>query len=259
MFFVLCLLFTGGICPNVADVPVVRVLQNSVATLPCPHAAGGVSWSRLRNGRHVILVSVTDGLEDRGDKRWGSLADNSLVIAGVRPSDSAWYFCNRKQTVYLEVTTDPKGQEVTPGNDGLGFVLETDHGDTDSETRPSDLWRVPVGVAVGVAVGAALVLLVVTVRSCSGRTADGNRDQPEAEGVYEEVGPPGVETVVSWSRVSEATASNRNLYSTLNKPKVKGHCTDPECVYSFVQNPPQTGNGCSREGSTHASGNGARL
>ncbi|XP_047193801.1 uncharacterized protein LOC124851149 isoform X2 [Hippoglossus stenolepis] len=240
MLFFLCLLFTGGICRNVADARIVTVLQNSVATLPCPHTAGDVSWSRLRNGDHVILVTITSGSEDRRDKRCGSLADNSLVISNVQCSDSAWYFCNRKQTVYLNVTTDPKDQAVTPGNDGLGFVLEPDHSGTDSENTQSDLWKIPVGAVIG----AALVLLVLTVRLCSGRTADRNRDQPEAEGIYEEIRPPDVETVYNWSSVTEATASNRNVYSAVNKLKVKGHCTDTDCVYSFVQNPPQAGNNC---------------
>nr|XP_019967278.1 PREDICTED: uncharacterized protein LOC109646025 [Paralichthys olivaceus] len=233
MLFVLCLLFTGGNCPNVPDVRKTMVQLNSVATLPCPHAAGDVSWTRLINGDHVILVTITNGQEDRRDKRCGSLVDKSLVIFNVRSSDSAWYFCNRRPTAYLEVTTD---LTVTPGHDRPGFVLETDHSGTDSEDRQSDLWKILVGVVIG----AALVLLVFTLRLCLGRRADRNRDTPEAEVIYEDIRPPDGDTPYNWSSVTEA--SNWTVSSTVNELKVKGRCTDTECVYSFVQNPPQTGN-----------------
>ncbi|TNN61488.1 hypothetical protein EYF80_028233 [Liparis tanakae] len=127
------------------------------------------------------------------DGRFGSLADNSLVIRNVTPFDAAMYRCNNSG-VYLSVTTDTKVAAPAkrprngpgPGREGTA---------EDAENPPaSGRWEVPVGVAVGVVGGAALTLLVVlTVKFCfknrAGKTAILDPTVPY-EATYEEIQGP---------------------------------------------------------------------
>ncbi|XP_039663994.1 uncharacterized protein LOC120563692 isoform X2 [Perca fluviatilis] len=143
--------------------PTFNVLQNTMATLPCPHKKGDVTWSRLIKGDLVILDTITNGEEKTSDKRYGSLADNSLVIRNVTSFDTATYWCNETQ-IFLNVITlpnvDPSAGNVpvTQRNNGLGFT---------ENQQPSGFRKLTVGVVVGVVVGAVLVLLVtLTLRFC---------------------------------------------------------------------------------------------
>lgn len=219
------------------DDPKVTVLQNKTAKLPCSHTKGDVSWSRLRNGERVILVSSKNGREIITDKRFGYQADNSLVILKVKPSDSGMYFCNRSK-IYLEVTTDPSVvTPATPRNSGLGL-------DTENQ-QSSDFWKVPAGVIVG----AALTLLsILTLRLCSKKSRETNTDvdKPGAEVIYEEIEAGEEQADVEspyWvsETLSASTPPNNNLYSTVNKLKTTGRSSEV-CVYYLAQNPPQTGN-----------------
>ena len=175
------------------DTSTFNVLQNTMATLPCPHKKGDVTWSRYRDGDLVILVNITNGEEKRSHKRYGSQADNSLVIINVAPFDTAMYWCNKTQ-VFLKVITPPNvvapsagNIPVTQRNNGLGFT---------ENQQPSVFWKVAVGVVVGVVVGAMLVLLVIlTLRFCfknrtERRTRNNNLDKSVAdETIYEEMKP----------------------------------------------------------------------
>lgn len=223
------------------------VQQNTVATLPCPHKKGDVTWSRYTNGERVTLVTIKNGIEQKTDPRFGSLADNSLVIINVTSSDSVMYLCNKAQ-IYLIVTTDAP---VTPRNDGPGQKGIA----TDTENQqPSDFLKVPIGVVVG----AALVLLVIfTLRFCSKNRLERNTnlDKTVTEVIYEEIGAvgeqPGGEsyfespyycTSISEMPTHSSTPPSNNLYSTVNKRTAEGRSSE-ECVYSLTQNPLQTGNG----------------
>ena len=90
---------------------------------------GDVTWSRYRDGGRVILVTITNGKKKKSDKRYSSLADNSLVIRKVTSFDTAMYWCNKTQ-VYLNVITPPNtvapragNVPVTQRNNGLGSAL----------------------------------------------------------------------------------------------------------------------------------------
>ncbi|XP_056264948.1 uncharacterized protein LOC130189939 [Pseudoliparis swirei] len=231
-------------------------LQNSVATLPCAHQTGDVAWSRFVNGEPVTLVTIQNGVEKRkmSDGRFGSLADNSLVIRNVTPFDATMYLCNNSK-VYLSVTTDTKMAAPAkrprngprPGREGTA---------EDAENPPaSGLWEVPVGVAVGVVGGAALTLLVVlTVKFCFKNRAEKTAilDPTGPEATYEEIqgAEPYFENPYDFPSVGETTRSstaaynmciitpnnnlNNNLYST-------GDNLSEQCVYSLAQNPVKTG------------------
>lgn len=240
------------------------VQNNTLATLQCPLATGNVSWSRYVNGNQVILLTISNGQERRTDKRYGSLANNDLVINKVKMSDSAWYFCNGKKAVYLDVTTDPnvvvpKAQPearapVTLRNEGPDRSREAAAGGADTENqRPSDLWKIPVGVVIG----ATLVLLVFfALRFCSEKRAERETNVVKAvtEVIYEEIEDgnvqprrePDVESPYYWSSIIEtpntSTSPNTNaLYTSVNKLKAKGRGNE-ECVYSVAQIPLQTRN-----------------
>ncbi|XP_018540374.1 uncharacterized protein LOC108888735 isoform X4 [Lates calcarifer] len=243
----LCLLFAGCLHHSFSEPPKQTVLLNSVATLPCPHATGDVTWSRFnKSGKEVTLISIKNGQENRPDKRFGSLANGSLVITKVQYSDTSMYLCNKKHTVYLEVvnsTAQTGGKvPVTPGNVGPGRGLEPD---TENQ-QPSDSWKIPVGVVIGV----TLVLsAILTLRFCSGKRSETNTsvENTAVEGIYEEIedGNIDVESPYYWSTITEtpntSTSPSTNLYSTVNKVKTKGVCRE-EGVYSLAQNPLQTGN-----------------
>lgn len=240
-----------------ADVLQINVLQNTVATLPCPHAEGDISWTHLSNSKHVTLVSIKNGIKNTLHQRYDLLANKSLVIRNVEPSDERMYFCNQRKTAYLKVTTDPNMVPVTPRNDGLGFGLgpgqKGDAADSENQ-QPSDFWKVPVGVVVG----AALALLVVlTLRLCSKlkTQTNSNLDKTETEVIYEEIEAgeekprrgSEVESPYYWTSISDAPSSstppNNNLYSQVNKLRTKGRSSG-ECVYYLAQNPAQTGVSC---------------
>ena len=70
------------------DFPVVNVLQNTKATLPCPHKKGNVLWKHLIGGPTVI-VDTKKGREGITNKRYDFQEDNSLLILNVQVSDSA--------------------------------------------------------------------------------------------------------------------------------------------------------------------------
>ncbi|XP_078128872.1 uncharacterized protein LOC144532150 [Sander vitreus] len=255
------LLLAGCFSRSSTDTPTFNVLQNTMATLPCPHK-GDVTWSRYIHGSRVILVTIKNGKEKMSDKRYGSLADNSLVIRNVTSFDTTLYLCNQTQ-VYLNVTTPPNTGApragsviVTQRNDGLGFGIEPDA----ENQQPSDFWKVAVGVAVGAAVGAVMVLLgILTLRFCfknrtERSTRDNNLDKSvTGEAIYEEIEaseeqPRGrdsyFESPYYWTSISEpastSTPPSNNLYSAVNKPTAKGR-SGGECVYSLAQNPLQTG------------------
>ncbi|XP_028423242.1 uncharacterized protein LOC114547910 [Perca flavescens] len=256
------LLLAGCVSRSSTDPPTFNVLQNTMATLPCPHKKGDVIWSRYRHGDLVILVTITNGEEKTSDKRYSSLADNSLVIRNVTSFDSTLYFCNKTQ-VYLNVTTplntvapSAGNVPVTQRNNGLGFGIEPD---TENQ-QPSDFWKVAVGVVVGVVVGAVLVLFVIlTLRFCfknraERSTRNNNLDQTvTGEAIYEDIEaneeqPRGrnsyFENPYYWTSISEpastSTPPSNNLNSAVNKPTAKGRSGE-ECVYSLAQNPLQTG------------------
>ncbi|XP_041790066.1 uncharacterized protein LOC121604573 [Chelmon rostratus] len=252
LYFVLVACF----CHSFTDTPKKTFLQNTMAILPCPHREGDVIWSRYINGEKVILVSIESGIEKIPDKHYGSLADNSLLIHNVKPSDSAMYLCNGAQ-IYLEVTTDPNMVDHNAGNvpvterkDESAFGLgPAAAGDADTESQQSsDSWKVPVGVVMG----AALALLaVLSLRFCSKKRRETNTslDKTVAESIYEEI-EAGVEQPRRESDVESpyyctsitpcsSTPPNNNLYSAVNKLKTKGPSSE-ECVYYLAQNPPQT-------------------
>ncbi|XP_074552537.1 uncharacterized protein LOC141809423 [Halichoeres trimaculatus] len=241
----LCLL-TGGSCPSSADMIEIYAHPNTMASLPCPVETGDVTWSYLtKSGLTETLVSIVNGEERITNRdKYGSQADNALLIKKVNPSDSRMYFCNKRK-VYLFVTTDPNMLAPKAGN------RDPDSGGSDSGTQESsDLWKVPVGVVIG-AVSVLLVLL--TLRSCSKRGTDTSRNQDKAtaEVVYEEISAVGdqlgrgsdVESPY-WTSITVTpntpTLTNSNLYSTVSRSK------DPsrgECVYYLAQSPAQTGAG----------------
>ncbi|XP_035856394.1 uncharacterized protein LOC118494870 [Sander lucioperca] len=247
------LLLAGCFSRSSTDTPTFNVLQNRMATLPCPHKKGDVTWSRYRDGYRVILVTITNGHEKRSDKRYGSLTDNSLVIRNVTVFDSTLYFCNKTQ-VYLNVTTPPNTVVPSAGSVPVtqSFSIEPDA----ENQQPSDFWK----LAVGVVVGAVLVLLVIlTLRFCfKNRTERSTRNNKldksvTGEAIYEEIEaneeqPRGMdshfESPYYWTSISEpastSTPPSNNLNSAVNKPTAKGR-SGGECVYSLAQNPLQTG------------------
>ncbi|KAM3623361.1 uncharacterized protein V6R79_010166 [Siganus canaliculatus] len=261
MLLYISVLLTGCLCHSITVPPKEIALQGSMVTLPCPQKQGDVSWRRVRQGVKVTLVSIKNGNEKVFDKRYGSLADNSLVIRNVTPSDETMYFCNDK-TIYLEVTTDPhksnlNAGNVTPRNNRLdlsfGLTEEDAAGEAKSQ-HPSDFWK----VAAGIVIGAALVLLVVfALRYLSKKRGGVNQfthtvDKTSTEVIYEEIGTgeeqlrreTDVESPYYWTPASNAscstTAPNDNQYSTVNKLKAKV-CNTEECVYYLAQSPAQTG------------------
>lgn len=228
------------------------MLQNTVATLPCLHPDGNVTWSRYVHGEKVTLVTIKNGHERSTNKRYGSLVNYSLVITNVKSNDSAMYFCNGKE-IYLEVTTDPNmvapndqpeggNVPVTQMNDRLGFDLEPGQRGTDATAeRASDVWKVFVGAVIGVAL---VLLAILTLRFCSKKRAETNTKKTVTEVIYEEIGngnmqqmrESDVECPYSCTSIFEtsnaSTAAAGHLY-TVNKLKTKGR-SDEECVYSLV-------------------------
>ncbi|XP_051237849.1 uncharacterized protein LOC127352974 isoform X3 [Dicentrarchus labrax] len=254
MLFYLFVLLAGGFCLSYnGNPPSVTVLQNSVATLPCPHKMGDVTWTRFKGGTEVILVK--NGKLKTSDERFVSLPDNSLQIKHVTLDDETMYLCNGSR-VYLTVKPDPNmvdagnvpvtstisgpGSGLGPGQKGV-----TAAGDSDPENQqPSDSWK----VAVGAVVGAALVLLgVLTFKFCSKKRRETNvavDRTTDAEVIYEEIvdgeeqprRESDVESPYYLAGSSETPLTN-NLYSAVNKSKRSSE----ECVYYLAQNPPQTG------------------
>eukprot|EP00064_Thunnus_orientalis_P023653 superscaffoldBa00009163_g23905 len=154
-------------------------MKNTMATLPCPHPEGDVTWSRYINGKKVTLVTIKNGREIITDKRYGSLADHSLVITNVKSYDSAMYHCNHKE-IYLHVITDPNmvvpnaqpeggNVPVTPINDIQGFGLAPDQRGKAADTESSDIWKVPVGAVIGAAL---MLLAMLTLRFCTKKRAE---------------------------------------------------------------------------------------
>ncbi|XP_054483580.1 uncharacterized protein LOC129117002 isoform X1 [Anoplopoma fimbria] len=251
----------GCFCYSSNAIPEVTVMQNKVATLPCPCGKGNVTWSRFINGKKVTLVKIKNGVEERFDKRYGSLADNSLVIRNVTSSDSLMYLCNTT-TVYLNVITDtntvgPNAGNVTdrPRNRRLGPVLGPDqkgNAEDAENQQPSDVWKIPVGVVVGVAL---VLLLIFTLKFCFKNRMEKttNLDETVPEVIYEEIKcgeeqparesyfeSPYYSTSIR-EMESTSTPPNNTLYSTVNKLTTKGRSSE-ECVYHLAQNPLKTGN-----------------
>ncbi|XP_040002245.1 uncharacterized protein LOC120800300 isoform X3 [Xiphias gladius] len=143
---------------------------------------------------------------------------------------------------------------VTLRNEGPDRSREAAAGGADTENqRPSDLWKIPVGVVIG----ATLVLLVFfALRFCSEKRAERETNVVKAvtEVIYEEIEDgnvqprrePDVESPYYWSSIIEtpntSTSPNTNaLYTSVNKLKAKGRGNE-ECVYSVAQIPLQTRN-----------------
>ncbi|XP_065816580.1 uncharacterized protein [Labrus bergylta] len=229
-----------------ADVPAVFASQRETVTLPCPVKSGDVTWKHLTGSQEgKTLVTIRNGEEKITNKdKYGSLADNSLVIKKVDPSDYRMYFCN-KHRVYLQETADPNmlpdaGNE--PGQTGVPAGDEAASGD-----ESSDLWKVPVGVLVG----AALVLFAVfTLRFCSRRKTEthSNVDKTmeviyeEIEGVWEQsvresdVESPYYSSCIRETPNTSTTWTDDHLYSSVNKLSSDGDGRY-ECVYNLAQNP----------------------
>ncbi|XP_034392343.1 uncharacterized protein LOC117733089 [Cyclopterus lumpus] len=250
MLLYVFLLLPGGFCYSSIEMREMTALQNSVATLPCAHVKGDVAWSRFANGKSVTLVTIQNGVEKKkmADGRFSSLADNSLVIRNVRPSDATMYLCNNTR-VYLNVMTDPNmaGPDagkvpVRPRNGWEGTVEDAEN------PPPSGLWKVPVGVAAGVA---ATLLVVLTMKFCLKNRVEETTilDQTVPEATYEEIEvgdlyferphyfPSVSETACGSTAYNMSTTPNNdhyNLYSTVNK-------LSEQCVYSLAQNPVKTG------------------
>lgn len=215
------------------DIPVVNVLQHTMATLPCPQRHTNVSWTRFRNGKPITLASIKNGGDVIPDKHFALQADNSLVIMKVLPSDSGMYLCSSSR-IYLNVTTDPKsvGSTLGPNQKNVG----EESGD---QTSP-DIWK----TAAGVTVGAALALLsVVTLILCLKRRS---QKQSVAEVIYEEVkhveGEPSLENpYVYISETADASTPTAGvLYCKVSRQRAGGSSGE-ECVYSLAQLSPQTG------------------
>ncbi|XP_029284588.1 uncharacterized protein LOC115006461 [Cottoperca gobio] len=258
MFPLYFVLVAGSFCLSSADIHQETVLQNTVATLPCPHKKGDVIWSRYLSGDRATLVTIKNGLEKKKDRRYGSLADNSLVITNVTSFDTTTYFCNDFR-VYLEVTSDPSpvipkagNVPVTPRTDGPGQKGIT----TEAENHQPDSWKVPVGVVV---VAAMLLFVTLILRFCSKNREERNpkMDKTAPEVIYAEIEDveeqPGRESYFEspyyWTRISETpststppsnTLYSTALYSTVNKRPAGGHSRE-ECVYSLAQNPESKG------------------
>ncbi|XP_034722323.1 uncharacterized protein LOC117941401 [Etheostoma cragini] len=248
------LLLAGCFCCSSTVIPTVTVQQNTVATLPCPHKKGDVTWSRYRHGNPVILVTIKNGEETISDKRYGSLADNSLVITNVTPLDTTTYLCNNTR-VYLDVVTPPNVGTPSAGNVP---VTQRNNGPGSTENQqPSGFWKMSVCVVVG----AVLVLLVIfTLRfflkkRSERNTRNDNSDKTGTnEPIYEEIEAneeqrrgmgsyfesPYYRTSIS-EPPSASTPPSNNLYSAVTKPTAKG-CSGETGVYSLAQHPLQTGN-----------------
>lgn len=205
------------------------MLQNSGATLPCPQTDGNVSWTRYRDGTKTTLAIIEKGEDKIYDKRFGVLADNSLVIMKVLLSDSGMYMCNFRQ-IYLNVTTDPKSV-------GSTFGLNGKNGDEEpADQTSSDIWKT---AAPGAAAAVLALLSVVTLILYLKRRRQKNQNQTVTEVIYEEVKDvveePWLENPYVY--ISE-TAAVSNLYSKVDKQRRSG---GEECVYSLAQTSPQTG------------------
>ncbi len=252
--------FTG------TPVKTVTVLQNTVATLPCPYKTGDVSWKRHIRGEEVTLVTIQNGIEEKARPRYASLADNSLVIKNVTYFDSAMYSCNKSQ-IFLEITTDPNkvnpkagNVPVKPENDAQDFETDSSEkgvaapeDDDAKNQQTSDFWKIPVGIVAG----AVLVLLATAIsRFCLKKRKETNKNMANcvSEVIYKEIEAAeeqprrqsDVESPYSWTSISDIQSTGKppknNLYSTVNKLNTKTRSND-ECVYYLAQNPPQTGNG----------------
>lgn len=215
------------------------VLQKEDARLPCPHKTGDISWSRSINDKQVILVSFKNGRERRTDKRFGYLADNSLFIMKVRPSDSGIYFCNQSR-IFLEVATDPS--MVTPATPrhgpDFGPGQEGDAADTENQRSSDFFWKVLVGVAVGVAL---TLLSALTLTICSRRTrATSTDDRTAAEVIYEEIGA-GEEQPRGGSDTESPYCLISQTASPSSPPENKRK-TNEQHVYYTAQIPAQAGN-----------------
>ncbi|KAI3353601.1 hypothetical protein L3Q82_020119 [Scortum barcoo] len=198
--------------------PIINVLENTTATLPCPHKSGDVSWSRLINSKMVILVSIVNGQEKKNDKRYSSLVDNSLVIINVKISDSAVFWCN-KSKIYLNVTNDPN------------MVPIAGNGPVTSRNEPRNTPRnEPVTPRNG----------PVTSRNPGPEKRvelNTKPDKTAVEVIYEEIEAgeeqreSDVESPYYWSSITESpvisTPPKNNLYSTVNKSKSEGRSTEP--------------------------------
>lgn len=258
----LCLvcLLAGGFCRSSTDLVQIYALPNTMASLPCPEETGDVTWSYFEQGVRQTLVTIVNGQEVIKNKdKYGSQADNVLLIKKVISSDSRMYCCNKRQ-VYLYVTTDPNmlapkagHSTLTPhpdevDSDGSGLKEDSDKEESDPGIQGfSDVWKVLVGVVIGVV---PVLLVLLTLRFCSKRREETNRDKTTTpEVIYEEIDDvedrPGRRSEVEspyWSSIpvtpNTPTPDNKNLYSTVDKSK------DPsrgECVYYLAQNPAQTG------------------
>ncbi|KAM7394786.1 hypothetical protein PAMP_021569 [Pampus punctatissimus] len=261
MLLYLYLLLAGCLCHSFPAPPVKVVLQNTEATLPCPHPEGDVTWSRYINGEKVTLVKVKNDHKSSMNERYRSLANYSLLIVNVKDTDSSMYDCNGKK-IYLDVTTDPNmvvpnaeleggNIPVTQINDRLGGFLGPGQkgkaAASDAEQQSSDIWKVPVGAVIGAAL---MLLAILTLRFCSKKRTGRNINVEKTvnEVIYEEIENDNmqqrresdVECPYYWTSITEipdtSTPPTDNLYATVNKLKTKGH-GDEQCVYSLAQNP----------------------
>lgn len=211
--------------------PVVTVLQDTMAKLPCPQRHTSVSWTRYINGERITLASIKNGEDVIPDKRFALEADNTLVIMKALVSDSGMFMCGSSK-IYLNVTTDPKSVGSTLGSDGE----DADKGSGDYASP--DIWKAAAGVAVGAAV---TLLSVVALILCLKRRGQKDQKRTVAEEVKHVEEEPLENPYVSISEAADAsTATVCVLYSKVNKQRAGGSSGE-EFVYSLAQTSPQTG------------------
>ncbi|XP_072240026.1 uncharacterized protein [Leuresthes tenuis] len=238
----LYLLLAAHFC-HISGILQQTVMLHSVAALPCPHATGDVSWSRLKeNGEKMLLVSIINGQESRTDTRYGSQADGALLINKVEESDERMYLCNTRKTVYLRVTTDPREVSVPAESGRNGFKPEQTGGAADIQRSP-DWWKVPAGVVAG----ASLTLLsILALKLCSKRAKRVHSSSTVPDTVYEEIQEPsahfGAESPY-YSTITgtppSSTAADLQPYSAVSRPQAEAR-SDRAGVHSLVQPPGST-------------------
>ncbi|MEQ2285609.1 hypothetical protein AMECASPLE_033731 [Ameca splendens] len=237
MLLFVCFLLAGSFCHS-TGIRNQTVFLNTNASLPCSHAHGDVTWSRYRNMKRKTLVSITKGVVDIPDKRFGLQADGALLIRNVDFSDESMYLCNLKQEVYLKVISDsneqiPKdgpGDRAAPGKDEPVVRLESEQKEAAAEIQhSSDSWKIPVGVVLGAAL---LLLMFLALRVWSSKRAEiRNSKENVSEVVYEEIQDTDqlqdselecryYSTIMDGANSS--TPSEPHLYSSVNRLRVEG-------------------------------------